>query len=49
MVMKVTPEEQAKFRELNRLRMKTWRDKNRKHKYSPRKKIDVPKSTEAKE
>lgn len=41
MVMKVTPEEQEKFKELNRLRMKAYRDKKRVRKYSPR-----PKKTE---
>jgi hypothetical protein len=35
MVVNVTPEEQTKYRELNRLRMKLYRDKNRKRKYSP--------------
>jgi len=34
----VTPEEQAKFKELNRLRMKMYRDKKRVRKYTPRKK-----------
>lgn len=36
MVVNVTPEEQAKFNELNRIRMKTYRDKKRVRKYSPR-------------
>jgi hypothetical protein len=36
MVVNVTPEEQARFRELNRIRMKTYRDKTRVRKYSPR-------------
>jgi hypothetical protein len=36
MGMPVTPEEQAKFKELNKLRMKAYRDKTRVRKYSPR-------------
>lgn len=36
MGLNVTPEEKEKFRELNRLRMKTWRDKTRVRKYAPR-------------
>jgi hypothetical protein len=32
----VTPEEKARFNELNRLRMRTWRDKKRVRKYAPR-------------
>ena len=40
MVMKVTPEEQEKFKELNKLRMKTYRDKTRVRKYSPRLKTE---------
>ena len=32
----VTPEEQEKFKELNRLRMKMYRDKKRVRKYTPR-------------
>jgi hypothetical protein len=39
MVLNVTPEEQAKYRELNRLRMKLYRDKDRKRKYSPHQSI----------
>jgi hypothetical protein len=35
MVVNVTPEEQAKYRELNKLRMKLYRDKKRVRKYSP--------------
>lgn len=35
MVFNSTPEEQAQYRALNRLRMKTYRDKSRKRKYSP--------------
>lgn len=42
MVVPVTPEEMEKFKELNRIRMKLYRDKDRKHKYTPRKKCDVP-------
>jgi hypothetical protein len=38
MVVKVTPEEEAKFKELNRIRMKLYRDKTRVRKFSPRKK-----------
>lgn len=34
-MINVTPEEKARFRELNRLRMKTYRDKKRVRKYSP--------------
>ena len=36
MGLNTTPEEQAKFKELNKLRMKAYRDKTRKRKYSPR-------------
>jgi hypothetical protein len=36
MVLNTTPEEQEKFRALNRVRMKTYRDKTRVRKYSPR-------------
>ena len=36
MVVNVTPEEQAKFKELNRLRMKAYRDRTRVRKYAPR-------------
>ena len=36
MGLNMTPEEKEKFKELNRLRMKTWRDKTRVRKYSPR-------------
>ena len=36
MVMNVTPEEKEKFRQLNRLRMKTYRDRKRQRKYAPR-------------
>jgi hypothetical protein len=36
MVVNVTPEEQAKFKELNKLRMKAYRDRTRQRKYSPR-------------
>lgn len=36
MGINVTPEEQAKFKELNRLRMKTYRDQTRQRTYSPR-------------
>jgi len=35
-MINVTPEEQEKFKELNRLRMKAYRDKTRVRKYSPR-------------
>ena len=38
MVVNVTPEEQEKYRELNRIRMKIYRDQNRVRKYSPRQK-----------
>jgi hypothetical protein len=48
MGLNVTPEEQEKFRELNRLRMKTWRDKKRVRKYSPRKVALNGKDTEVK-
>lgn len=40
MVLNATPEEQAQYRALNRLRMKTYRDKKRVRKYSPRLKQD---------
>ena len=36
MGLNTTPEEKQKFRELNRLRMKSYRDKTRKLKYAPR-------------
>jgi hypothetical protein len=36
MVLNATPEEQEQYRALNRLRMKTYRDKKRVRKYSPR-------------
>ena len=36
MVLNTTPEEKEEFRALNRLRMKTYRDKTRVRKYSPR-------------
>lgn len=36
MVFNSTPEEQAQYRALNRLRMKTYRDKTRVRKYTPR-------------
>jgi hypothetical protein len=36
MVLVVTPEEESKFRELNRLRMIKYRDQKRKRKYAPR-------------
>lgn len=35
MVLPVTPEEQEKYRALNRLRMKLYRDRKRVRKYSP--------------
>ena len=35
MVLPVTPEEQEKYRALNRIRMKLWRDRKRVRKYSP--------------
>lgn len=42
----VTPEEKARFNELNRIRMKVYRDRKRVRKYSPRPdKIVVPKTT----
>jgi hypothetical protein len=44
MVVNVTPEDQAKYRELNRLRMKFYRDKSRKRKYSPHQSIRKDKS-----
>jgi hypothetical protein len=44
MVVNVTPEEQAQYRELNRLRMKFYRDKTRVRKYSPRKKGEKEKA-----
>lgn len=44
MVLPVTPEEQEKYRALNRIRMKLYRDHKRVRKYSPHptvmKKID---------
>jgi hypothetical protein len=47
MVLNATPEEQAQYRALNRLRMKAYRDKTRKHKYTPRNvgcvQSDIPK------
>jgi len=50
MVFNVTPEEQAKYRELNRIRMKVYRDRKRVRKYSPRPdKIVVPKTTKGDE
>jgi len=36
MGLNVTPEEQEEYRKLNRIRMKTYRDKTRVRKYSPR-------------
>ena len=36
MGLNTTSEEQERFKELNRLRMKVWRDKKRVRKYSPR-------------
>jgi hypothetical protein len=42
MVVTVTPEEQAKFNELNKIRMKIYRDKNRKNKFTPRPKKENP-------
>jgi hypothetical protein len=42
MVINVTPEEQAKFKELNKIRMKLYRDKNRKNKFAPRPKKNHP-------
>lgn len=35
MVLNSTPEQQAQYRALNRLRMKAYRDKKRVRKYSP--------------
>ena len=35
MGLNTTPEEQSKYRELNRIRMKVYRDKARERKYSP--------------
>ena len=48
MGLPVEPEELQKFRELNRLRMKLYRDRKRVRKYSPRSKnlCDVPKKRE---
>jgi hypothetical protein len=45
MGLPVTPEEQAEYRKLNKLRMKVYRDKTRVRKYSPR--IKREKSEEA--
>lgn len=46
MGLNVTPEEKARFNELNRIRMKAYRDRKRVRKYSPRPdKILVPKTT----
>jgi len=50
----VEPEEQERFKELNRLRMKLWRDKKRKLKYAHRGKYRqdesvTPKNTESKQ
>jgi hypothetical protein len=44
-----TPEEKEKFKELNRLRMKLYRDRSRKLKYAPRGKyrLDSRKKVEA--
>ena len=36
MVVNVTPEDEAKYKKLNRIRMKLYRDKKRVRKYSPR-------------
>jgi len=47
MVVNVTPEEQAKYRELNRIRMRLYRDKKRVREYSPHPTIRKDKKEEA--
>ena len=40
----VSPKEEAEFKRLNRLRMKVYRDRKRKNKYTPRLKEGEPKN-----
>jgi hypothetical protein len=45
----VTPEDKAKFDELNRIRMKLYRDKTRQRKYAPRGKHRLDESVQSNE
>jgi hypothetical protein len=46
MGLATTPEEKEQFKQLNRLRMKAYRDKDRKLKYAPRGKYRLDSSVQ---